>query len=461
VSGQWPSAPDRAAYHGLAGEIVSTIEPHTEADPVALLVQLLGGFGNLVGRNAHFAVEATRHHPNLFATLVGRTSRARKGTSWGHINRLLAAVDSEWAEERIVSGLSSGEGLIHQVRDGDGPADKRLLVYEAELAGALKTTGREGNTLSPVVRDAWDTGSLSTLTKNSATRARDAHISIIGHITGEELRRYLTATEMANGFGNRFLWICVTRARLLPDGGAMHTVDVATLVRRLTEALRDARSAGELRRDQTASALWREEMYPELTQDRLGLLGAVTARAEAQVVRLALIYALLDRATAVRVDHLRAARALWDYADRSARYIFGEALGNADADKILRELRAASDGLTRTEISSRLFHKNKPKDEIDSALDVLLESGLVRHEDEATGGRPTQRWRATNETKKGVESPPSEPLSSFPPYGKLPSPADAGYLDFVAARYRAGHLTTAEALELEQLAGLTRRERAA
>ena len=55
----WPAAPDPVAYHGLAGEIVSKLEPHTEADPVAILTQLLVAFGAAAGRGAYFQVEAT------------------------------------------------------------------------------------------------------------------------------------------------------------------------------------------------------------------------------------------------------------------------------------------------------------------------------------------------------------------------------------------------------------------
>ena len=70
---------------------------------------------------------------------------------------------------------------------------------------------REGNTLSAIIRQAWDSGNLHPLTKNSPIRATDAHISIIGHITREELLRYLTETEQANGFANRFIWLMVYR----------------------------------------------------------------------------------------------------------------------------------------------------------------------------------------------------------------------------------------------------------
>ena len=40
------------------------------------------------------------------------------------------------------------------------------------------------------------------MTKSPA-KATDAHISVIGHITTDELRRSLTRTEAANGFANR------------------------------------------------------------------------------------------------------------------------------------------------------------------------------------------------------------------------------------------------------------------
>jgi hypothetical protein len=54
----WPKlAP--AAYHGLAGEVVAQILPHTEGDPVALLLQYLISFGNSIGRQPYYLVERT------------------------------------------------------------------------------------------------------------------------------------------------------------------------------------------------------------------------------------------------------------------------------------------------------------------------------------------------------------------------------------------------------------------
>ena len=102
----WPAAPDRAVYHVLPGEIVNAIAPHTESDPVAILTQLLVAFGAAVGRGAYYQVEATRHHPNQYMCLVGDTARARKGSSWDHVRRLIVAVDPS-LQHRMMTGLSS------------------------------------------------------------------------------------------------------------------------------------------------------------------------------------------------------------------------------------------------------------------------------------------------------------------------------------------------------------------
>jgi hypothetical protein len=142
--------------------------------------------------------------------------------------------------------------------------------------------------------------------------------------------------------------------------------------------------------DEAARARW-IEVYPKLSEDRVGLIGAITARAEAQVVRLSIIYALLDQSERIQLPHLEAALAVWRYADDSARFIFGDATGDPDADKILSAFKVAGEhGLSRTEIRD-LFQRNKPGDEIDAALSVLATKRLARM---TTEGRTT-RWFAS------------------------------------------------------------------
>lgn len=406
------------AYHGLPGEIVRLIEPHTEADNAALLIQLLAGFGSLIGKTAYFQTGADKHFTKLFAVLVGATATGRKGTSWSEIERLLVRVD-EGFRDAIQNGLSSGEGLIYHVRDqqtaskavrekggaiacyqdeivDEGARDKRALVIEPEFARVLKVITREGNTLSSVIRQAWDTDRLSVMTKNPI-KATEAHISIVGHITETELIRNLQETETANGFANRFLWLCVRRSKYLPDGGNLSESDLNDPVQRLRRAMDHARNTTELKRDQRASELWRL-VYRPLSDGFSGLLGSVTSRATAQVMRLACLYALLDCAETIRLGHLNAALAVWRYCEDSAKYVFGMSAGDKLADSIFKSIETSPDGLTKTEIHN-LCGRNRPAKEIDAALELLLELERIEKLTQKTAGRPLEIFKITTNEK--------------------------------------------------------------
>jgi hypothetical protein len=205
------------------------------------------------------------------------------------------------------------------------------------------------------------------------------------------LLRRLGDTEIANGLANRILWVCARRSKQLPHGGG--SIDYVDLIERLQDATAFARRMGNTRVsfDEAASRLW-EQVYGDLSEGRPGMLGSVTSRAEAHVVRLSLIYAQLDRADQIRVEHLRAALAIWKYCEASARFIWGDALGDPTADEILRTLRAAGDaGLTRWDITNH-FGRNKGAAELDRAIGVLAERGLIRSATEETGGRASTRY---------------------------------------------------------------------
>jgi hypothetical protein len=405
-----------AAFLGLAGEIVRTIEPQSEADPAALLAQLLVGFGAALGRTANFQVEGSRHHLNEYVILVGQTSKARKGTSWDRIRKVLEYADPQFVEDRILGGLSSGEGLIWAVRDpifkrhfvkkggrivdhqdyedDPGVKDKRLLAFEPEFASVLRRIeGQTGNSLSALLRQGWEAGNLRTLTKTCPAKATGAHISLVAHVTVEELRRLLTATESANGFANRFMPFCVRRSKLLPEGGAPIIAELESLGRRLGEALAFGRTAGELHRGEEARAIWRS-VYGLLSGGKPGLAGCLLARAEAHVMRVAAQYAVLGLSRTISDKHLMAALALWEYVERSVYLIFGDSLGDPLADDLLRLLRGCGPGgITRTEISNYLG-KHQPTERVGRALGLLLENKLARFERLETSGRPSERWFA-------------------------------------------------------------------
>jgi hypothetical protein len=360
-------------------------------------------------------VQHDQHPARLFVVQVGNTSKGRKGTGWSTLRYLLSFCDPNWVKDRVKSGLSSGEGLVYNVRDplwkkepvkekgrvvdyqdvlaDPGESDKRILIVEPEFASTLTVMSREGNTLSTVIRQAWEDGNLSPLTKNSPVKATNAHISIIGHMTEDELLILLDNKSKANGFANRFLWALVRRSKELPEGGAVPDEILQPLAEQLSEAIAFSRTVSEIKRDDGARELW-NAVYHDLSEGKPGLLGAVLSRAEAQVLRLSLIYALLDKSSVVKIEHLRAALAVWDYCERSAVLIFGSRLGDPTADRILEALRNAPQGMTDNDLHE-LFGRHKSAKERARALSLLVSFGLAQAEKEETGGRPRTVWRAT------------------------------------------------------------------
>lgn len=396
----WPAPPDPPAWSGLAGAIAENVAPHTEADPVAILAQTLVGAGAIIGRGAWVAVEATRHHPNEFVVLVGDSAKARKGSSWDHVERVLHQTDANFPA-RVRTGLSTGEGLIWAARDPAGTdagvADPRLLVVEPEFVSVLKATGRDINTLSPVLRAAWDARPLALLTRTAPVRATAAHIAVIGHITATELAAHTSAVEAANGFLNRFCFIACRRHRLLPDGGALDPLAGSGIPERLAVNLAAARHAGQIHFDVAARVQWRD-VYARLSEATNGLVGSLLARAEAHVLRLAMLNALVDGHTTIRPVHLQAGLALWDYAARTVAWAMRHTTADPVAEQIHTALAAAPDGLTRTQLRD-LFGRNLPGTRLDAALITLGADGRAHRRRLATTGRPAEIWVAAPERR--------------------------------------------------------------
>jgi hypothetical protein len=407
----WPVM-DPAAYYGLAGKVVELYAPHTEADRNALLLHFLCFFGNMIDRKVFQWIDGNRHHGNIFILIAGDSGISRKGTAAARMREFIRLVDPIWVEECIKGGASSGEGIIFNIRDEitktkesgeevvvvDGVDDKRLLLLETEFGSVLTVMKREQNILSHILRQAWDSGVLQTLVKNNPNRCVEPHVSLVGHVTIEELRHQLDQISMANGLCNRLLIACTRRAQLLPFGSSPDQTEVATLASEVKIAFHRVYLVNkELTMVQPdARALW-DRIYSELHHNsKPGLAGAIVARSDAQTKRLAALYALLDGVDDIRVEHLTAARAVTKFCEGSADFIFGDTVGERTADEIQRSLHA-SGSMTRTDIY-RAFACNVSSAKIGAALAMLERLGRARREmrppPPGTKGRPTEFWVA-------------------------------------------------------------------
>ena len=403
------------AFHGILGSAVKAIEQETEADASAILLALLTGFGNAIGNKPHFVHEKSRHPANLFCLLVGDTSSG-KGQATDIALWLLKESEAEWHSRCLCNGLGSGDGLVERLSDAtieadengnlvasSGATDKRLLVVESEFFSVLRQLKREGNTLSPMLRNAWDGKTLEVMNrKKNYLRASLHHVSIIGNITPDELAKGIGNTpEVVNGFANRFLFCKVKRSRLLPFGGNLSALD--SFIEPLKEAIAKAKGIGLVRRTKEADELWKS-VYSSLAEGRKGAFGKATERARPQVMRLALVYALADGSEVIDVCHLKAGLAVWDYCEASARDSFGEGEGEetttlSSLPKKLIDAIRMKPGILRTELWDLCGHKMKAE-ELASALAHLESSDLAFTFTEGRG----EKWYPS-----GFASPSDDP----------------------------------------------------
>jgi hypothetical protein len=393
--------PESAAFAGTAGDVVRAYEAHTEADPAAILINVLTEFGAMVGAMAEARTGSVPHPPALYVALVGRTSRSRKGTSEREVSALMQRVDEDWERRHRIGGFGSGEAFIEHAAGAPGDA---IYMVESEFARVLAVASREGSSASAVLRAGWDFARLEHRVRKQTHEAPAAPVSMLAHITAEELRdgrHGLHLVEVMNGFGNRVLWVYVDRRRMIPDPEPVPEAVRNRLVARLRSSLVAARTAGVVRRSPEARELWDDlyklRMYPD---DPGGNVGALTARAEAQVLRLSLLYALIDGERTVEPRHLESAWELWRYCRWSAQHLWvGTGSGDPDVDRVLTILMAG-DELTATALD-RLFYGHKNVAEI---REKVLATGVAEEISRTTGGRDAKVLTLAEEAEKAEKA---------------------------------------------------------
>jgi hypothetical protein len=394
----WPIL-QRAAMPGIIGDFVDVSTENSEADPAAVLATFLVRLGVEAGSpdvayRPHVYVGETRHEPRLFAIVTGKSSKARKGTSAQPVQRLFTVKGTMGAPSMggISFGpLSTGEGIIYAVRDAiqewkekeqifvvtdPGITDKRLYVQEEELAAALSASKREGNTLSATLRALWDSGTRSPMTKTSKTRCTEAHVGILAHITLDELSLTLSDCDKLNGYANRFLWVLARRAKRVSRPTRIPESIFAPIQSTVWQRLNYAHKMGEMT---LSGDFWDvfDSEYDRLSDDRPGMAGAITARAEAQVVRLSMVYAIAAGTRTVGAEHIQSALAFWNYSQASAEYIFADQTGGGKIDSTIKALiEGAHDGLSLTDIHKATGNNHKAGD-LKASIQRLVDAGFV------------------------------------------------------------------------------------
>jgi len=395
------------ALPGIVGEFVDLATRNSEADKAAVLATFLARFSIEIGPEPFLMIGDTKHYVRLFTVIVGATSKARKGTSSKPVDRLfndsnnfVNSLNSQYTlgyykpAKTSPGPLSSGEGLLWQVSDQNPDYDerKRLYILDEEFAAALRCTERPGNTLSTTIRKLWDTGNIEPLTKRDRIKVNGAHVGIVTHITMDELNENLKAVGLRNGLANRFIWIFSRRSKLVANPQPMPQNEIAAIQEKMIGTIRDSKKT-QMKLTCEASDLW-ESLYPEISRDRPGITGSVINRAEAQIMRLAMTYALIDGSYGITVPHLEAAIAFWEYAEDSAIYIFSSRSTNKTLNKIIACLQSGPKN--KTELHNA-FGNNMAAEKMDATLAELVDTRLVEcKKKKSTGPKPKTIYMLRN-----------------------------------------------------------------
>ena len=167
----------------------------------------------------------------------------------------------------------------------------------------------------------------------------------------------------------------------------MPETELAPIQRELWRLVAQAQKRGAMTMTANALQMW-ESVYPEISKEHTGLAGSIINRGEAQTLRLALVYALLDGQERIDESHLNAALAMWGYAQDSALYIFGDRSVDPLEEKLLEILKQGP--LSATDLSAA-FSRNIPKERLQPLLQQLEAQQRISIRKEKSGkGRPRQ-----------------------------------------------------------------------
>jgi uncharacterized membrane protein (UPF0136 family) len=344
----------------------------TDASFEALTITSLTYLGALLGHTPSTFYGSREQHAAFFSMLVGMTGKSRKGTTVSLVSGALAQATD--GVRGLKQSPNSGEGLIALAAKADGAP---MLILEEEFDRFLTSKGREGSTLSSILRQAFDDIPLTSATAQKIVRSDTHHIAMLGNVTREDIGDGMARIDLKNGFANRILW-AGTFTRDQPVTVFDNAID-APLRDSLREAIRWSNAltkpliGGTTHQMEPAARQMLTDAASRYTGG-VGLAPFLSQRLDTIASRIALVYACLDQSRVIEVIHVEAALAVTDYAMASATWVFPETTGDIRADFVLRHLRVQ--GFLNTRELEALVSK-RPLD-VQQVVDLLALMGYAR-----------------------------------------------------------------------------------
>ncbi|MEU2429149.1 DUF3987 domain-containing protein [Streptomyces sp. NPDC007861] len=403
------STPDfRTMTTGRLRAVVTSLAPHIEWSPVGLLGGLLCAFSAMLPETR--VQRGSGSMPLMLHVLLCGGTGEGKGQSWGVASAVAKDANSTFMAGHVINGVVGGAGLIQAVADRDGHA----LIVDTEYARVLRAGRRQAN-LSQVLRDLWDGATIATSRAKEPVQVDGPRVSVMGHITPEEFRASMSATDRDGGSYNRLLILPVTQVRWLSERDQMPAHLIPEAGEAMARALRhgqraelvtlseDAYDAADIiRRDMLTKARESEELKP------------FAARCNEQVRRIAALFALFDLRSQVTPEDLEAAAALVTYAMESVQEITAGAGVKSKrqplslAEKVRARIEMHGGAATSSQV---LPYVGASAEEVKALREIM-----VTVEREGRTGRPktvlTLRSDTPVRTEQPTEVPKPQPAST-------------------------------------------------
>lgn len=324
---------------------MNILDPHTEADPVGVLMSLMTMYSVAIGHEPSVKIGNSNQKLNIWTILSGDSGIGRKGTATGDARLVVEKAVPHLFDRtsHFISAPNSGAGFVsdfhnralqndwvEKKEDDDGetyisgllPGFPALMIVP-EMASVFRTN-KVDTTLSQNLREAWEGGSLSNVTKKESIVVDAPHVGIIGHITPTELETSLSDSDSGGGTANRMLWIYVERSKRLKLGGNLSSEELEKAASMFKEAVEFATDfGGTVTLSQEAKSRWLNVIYDEidaaiLSSERVKIFAA---RSIPYAYRLAALYALSCHRTEISVADLDAAAGIIRYVVESIKHI--------------------------------------------------------------------------------------------------------------------------------------------
>jgi hypothetical protein len=187
---------------------------------------------------------------------------------------------------------------------------------------------------------------------------------------------------------DRFFWCLVDQERVIAMPKRFTSEDLGAIAKVYGRAQEHALTCDEMTFSPAASSFWQEH-YRGLLPDPEG--AALEVSGDAQVIRVAMVYALLAASSVIEVEHLQAAFAVWEYCREGALWLLGTQAEQVLAHQ-LHDLLQREGPLTQTELHAAV-NRHKPAKRLNAALAILSTAGSITSEITTTGGRRRTTWR--------------------------------------------------------------------